>query len=75
MMNNLQIPFTNLLSIVKLIVVACWSLTKFSAWFIASSIGHIYTIIAACQAVEIQRSDMSIIYNSLNYPDEIAPIV
>jgi hypothetical protein len=64
----------SLLAIAQLFAVACWSVLKLSAWFISSSIGHIYAVIAACQAVEAQNSDMTVIYNSLNYPDEVAPI-
>jgi hypothetical protein len=74
MMTSLEKPLASLSAILKLIVVACWSFAQLSAWFIASSIGHIFAIFAACRAVENERSDMSIVYNALNYPDEVAPL-
>jgi hypothetical protein len=74
MMNSSQAPLASIVAFLRLIVVACWSIAQLTAWGITSIAGYLYAISEACQAMEVQKSDMSIVYNALNYPDEVAPI-
>jgi hypothetical protein len=74
MMNSSQEPLASIGAFLRLIVVACWSIAQLAAWGITSIVGDLYAIAEACRAMEVQKSDMSSVYNALNYPDEVAPI-
>lgn len=74
MTNSSPAPLASIMAFLRLIVVACWSIAQLAAWFITSIAGYLYALAAACQVVEEQKSDRSIVYNALNYPDEVAPI-
>ncbi len=74
MMNSSSAPLASIVAFLRLILVACWSIAQLAAWGITSITGYLLAIGEACRAIEVQKSDMSIVYNALNYPDEVAPI-
>jgi hypothetical protein len=74
-MNLSQQPLASSLTFLRSILAICWSVMQLGAWLVATAAGSGLAILAASQAVAARESDMTIAYNALNYPDEIAPSI
>jgi hypothetical protein len=74
MHTNTKEVFSSLISLLLLLGAALWSVLQMFAWMVSSIFGYVLVIYEACQSIALQKpnQDREVMYNLINYPDEIS---
>jgi hypothetical protein len=65
---------SQLLTVVVAIAAILWSATRLMAWLSFSIATYIQALVEACHAVALKETqDVEMMYNFINYPDEVSP--
>jgi hypothetical protein len=72
---TLQRPETSskLFSLILLLGAAVWSGMQMFAWTVSLIVGYLLAIYEACQSIALKQSSQDVMYNLINYPDEVSP--
>jgi hypothetical protein len=65
---------SNLISLILLAGAAVWSMMQMLAWIISSIFGYVLVALEVGQSIALRKSnqDREVMYNLINYPDEIS---
>jgi hypothetical protein len=65
---------SNFISLLLLLGAALWSVMQMFSWLVSSIFGYLLATYEACQSIALQKpnQDREVMYNLINYPDEIS---
>jgi hypothetical protein len=65
---------SNLISLLLLFGAILWSVMQMFSWLMSSIVGYILVAFDACRSIALKKpsQDREVMYNLINYPDEIS---
>jgi hypothetical protein len=74
MTTNTPANSSNLISLILLVGAVLWSVMRMFSWMILSMLGYLLVIFGACQSIALKKTgqDAEVMYNLINYPDEVS---
>jgi hypothetical protein len=75
MRTSINVITSNLISLLLLFGATLWSVMQMFSWLMSSIFGYVLVIYEACQSIALRKpnQDREVMYNLINYPDEISP--